>query len=90
MKRIIFLNEKKNTDFDSPYCESLLFTLSVCKTYAIRNGAVVPDAPSDQNTVAYPYVNVQRFLWYEPELSVPLLSLSTRGVPTDVVKFEPG
>lgn len=85
------LHLKKHIDFESSYCESMIFTLWVCKDYTIRNGnIVVLDVPLSYNTVDYPFVNVEQFSWYETKLPMPLSSVCTQGVSNDLVKFKPG
>ncbi|XP_060845427.1 uncharacterized protein LOC132925012 [Rhopalosiphum padi] len=76
--------------FESPYCESMLFTLSVCKNYTIRNGKIELDAPSNRYVIEWPYINVEQFLWYETKLPTPLSTIRTRGVSNVVINFKPG
>ncbi|VVC45895.1 Peptidase C2, calpain, catalytic domain [Cinara cedri] len=83
--------------FESAYCESLLFTLSVCKDYMIHEGYCVNEPASmtsHLNTVdnICPYVYVEKFFWYETANihQTPLLYIRTRGTSNDVLKLEPG
>ncbi|XP_060881188.1 uncharacterized protein LOC132952776 [Metopolophium dirhodum] len=76
--------------FESPYCQAMLITLSVCKNYTIHNGNIELYAPSNRFVIDYPYINVEQFLWYETKLPTPLSALRTRGVSNVVINFKPG
>ncbi|CAH1731726.1 unnamed protein product [Aphis gossypii] len=76
--------------FESPYCQSMLFTLSVCKNYTIHNGNIELDAPSNRYAIECPYINVEQFLWYETKLPTPLSTIRSRGVSNVVINFKPG
>ncbi|XP_025198171.1 uncharacterized protein LOC112596622 [Melanaphis sacchari] len=76
--------------FESPYCQSMLFTLSVCKNYTIHNGNIELDAPSNRYAIEFPYINVEQFLWYETKLPTPLSTIRSRGVSNVVINFKPG
>eukprot|EP00102_Acyrthosiphon_pisum_P026578 XP_016663788.1 PREDICTED: uncharacterized protein LOC100569340 isoform X2 [Acyrthosiphon pisum] len=104
-KSVIFQNEDIRTEdidpsthniccaylhFESPYCQAMLITLSVCKNYTIHNGNIELDAPSNRFVIDYPYINVEQFLWYETKLPTPLAALRTRGVSNVVINFKPG